>query len=532
MATPSRPSRPRVSRSARGADLRRRRIRAGALLVLAVLIGAGLAYAVLGGGSGDDRPGATANRAAGDTRERDPKALLPGSAAGEGVDPLRYSPTLQADRETRATAGLAHALYAKSPGGAVATAKRVAALRPKVEKAAAAGHVDPDTLEGIVFLESAGRDDAIADPKDLTGAVGLTQILAETATDLLGLKVDAKASSRLTRGIARGRKVGARERQRRRVDERFDPDKALAATVRYLQLGKKTFGGNEELATVSYHMGIGNLQTALKDYGEGQVPYAQLFFGTSPVDHVKAYDFLRTLGDDSSTYLWRVKAAESIMAQYRRDPGALGEIATLQTHKNSAEEVLHPEFSVPEYKDPFALGRAQAAGDVKQLNAAQLARHGLLISPAMGELAPKLHQSKRLYRALRPEALAALLYIGAAAQGISGNGPLVVTSTIRDAPYQRLLTKTNIEATKAYSLHTTGYTFDIARQYVSPAQSLAFQYALDRLTALNLIAWVREPAAIHVTVASRVPELLPLLTATAPIPAPATAVKKTAAKAP
>jgi hypothetical protein len=77
-----------------------------------------------------------------------------------------------------------------------------------------------------------------------------------------------------------------------------------------------------------------------------------------------------------------------------------------------------------------------------------------------------------------------------------------VTSTVRDGPYQRALVKTNIEATHAYSLHTTGYAFDIERSYASRAQALAFQFMLDRLTALNLIAWVREPRAIHVTVSS------------------------------
>ncbi|MCW3038612.1 MAG: Lytic transglycosylase catalytic, partial [Solirubrobacterales bacterium] len=455
-------------------------------------------------------------------RPRDPADLLPGSAAGEGQDPLRYTPALRADREQRATAGLAHVLYAKVPGGAVATAARVDALRPRIERAARAGGIDPDLLEGIVYLESAGRPDAIANPTDRSGAAGLTQILAETATSLLGLKVDVAASTRLTRGIARGRRVAARERQRRRIDERFDPDKALAATVRYLKLGEQELGGSQELAIVSYHMGIGNLQTALKRFGgDDRTPYAELFFASSPVDHAQAFAFLRGLGDDSSTYLWRVRAAATIMRQYRSGPAALAATATLQTHKNSAEEVLHPEGSVPEYADPFALGRAQAAGDLVRLDAGRLARYGLVVSPAMGELAPRLKQSRRLYRALRPEALAVLLYLGAAAQGISGNGPLVVTSTIRDAPYQRLLTRTNIQATKAYSLHTTGYTFDIARQYVSPAQSQAFQYALDRLTALNLIAWVREPAAIHVTVSADVPQLLPLLRAGAPTPAPA-----------
>jgi hypothetical protein len=74
---------------------------------------------------------------------------------------------------------------------------------------------------------------------------------------------------------------------------------------------------------------------------------------------------------------------------------------------------------------------------------------------------------------------------------------------VRDKDYQRVLAATDREATTAYSLHTTGYAFDIARMYRSRAQALAFQFVLDRLTARGMIAWVREPEAIHVTVASR-----------------------------
>ncbi|HWT93214.1 MAG TPA: hypothetical protein VN238_09480, partial [Solirubrobacteraceae bacterium] len=61
------------------------------------------------------------------------------------------------------------------------------------------------------------------------------------------------------------------------------------------------------------------------------------------------------------------------------------------------------------------------------------------------------------------------------------------------------------------SLHTTGWAFDIERTYRSRAHALAFQFMLDRLQALNLIAWVREPAAIHVTAGPRAEELLGLL---------------------
>src|SRR4051812_20764070 len=217
--------------------------------------------------------------------------------------------------ERDAAAGLAHVLYAKSPGGAAATAARTARWRPQVEAAAGRAGLDADTLEAIVFLESAGRPDVQASD-DLEGAAGLTQILAQTGRDLLGMKVDVRASERLTRGIRRGHRVRARRAARRRVDERFDPVKALAATARYLTIARGTLH-RDDLAVVSYHMGIGNLQRALAAYGQGEVPYAQLYFDSSPFSHEGAWRILSGLGDDSSTYLWRIGAAREIMRLYR-----------------------------------------------------------------------------------------------------------------------------------------------------------------------------------------------------------------------
>jgi Family of unknown function (DUF5715) len=121
----------------------------------------------------------------------------------------------------------------------------------------------------------------------------------------------------------------------------------------------------------------------------------------------------------------------------------------------------------------------------------------------MGALAGRIKQSPLLYRALRPQALAVLEAIGADTRAIARSAPLIITSTVRDERYQRVLRATDREATGAYSLHTTGFAFDIARDYRSRAQALAFQFVLDRLAALGLIAWIREPQAIHVTVASR-----------------------------
>jgi soluble lytic murein transglycosylase-like protein len=86
----------------------------------------------------------------------------PGAAVAV-PDPLApYDPARRADLERRAAAGLAHVLYAKSPGGASASAARTAHWRPLVDAVAARHGLDPATLEGIVFLESAGRPDARA----------------------------------------------------------------------------------------------------------------------------------------------------------------------------------------------------------------------------------------------------------------------------------------------------------------------------------------------------------------------------------
>ena len=120
------------------------------------------------------------------------------------------------------------------------------------------------------------------DPAD---AAGLTQIDAQTGQALLGMHIDLARAADLT-ARSTGRRtatlalIGAPARAR--IDDRFDPRKALAATVRYLQLAEAPLRALD-LAVESYHMGIGNLQSVLADYdGGAAVPYVQLYFDTSP----------------------------------------------------------------------------------------------------------------------------------------------------------------------------------------------------------------------------------------------------------
>ena len=432
-------------------------------------------------------------------------------------DPFAYDDDRAAEFERRAAAGSAHVLYARSPGGAGATALRVARWRPQIEAAAGEAGVPPDELEALVFLESAGREDAMAAGTE--GAVGLTQVLAETGQNLLGMHVDVPRSRRYTRRIrralVRGRllEVQRLRAARLRVDQRFDPAQALAGTARYLKLAKARFH-RDDMAFVSYHMGMGNLESVLRAYGaepgDEDVSYTQVYFDSTPQRNAAAQRKLASFGDDSSNYLWKLGAARRIMRLHREDPAELARLEAAQTAKASAEEVLHPPGSTPRFATP---GQLQQAWDDEDLVVFPDNPRvtGLRRDTRMGELAARMGQKPALYEGLRPEALATALYIGAEVRALSGDAPLTVTSTVRDEAYQRRLLTRNREATRNYSLHTTGWAFDLARSYRSKRQALAFQFVLDRLQTLDAIAWVREPGAIHVTAAPEGKTLLPLL---------------------
>lgn len=385
-------------------------------------------------------------------------ALRGGPAKQEGVptvpapkgaktfaDPYAWTAARSDDFSRRAAVGTADALYERSPGGAAATASRVLRYRPQIERAAKAAGVSPDRLEGLVFLESAGRPDVLAG--GIEGAAGLTQILAETGQNLLGMKVDTARSASYTRRIARAtsvRRVAALQRARARVDERFDPAKALAATGRYLVMAKKKFG-REDLAFVSYHMGMGNLDGVLRAYGKGSVPYAQLYFDSTPLRHAAAYSRLSGFGDDSSNYFWKIGAAEAIMRLARTDPARLARQS--------------------------ALGEAPAPPAAAGDSIAVASGSGMRFRPGAR---------------LRTEAAALAFYAGASVKAISGEPSLSVTGT-------------------------AGGRFDVSRTYASRAQALAFQYVLDRLRVLGAIEWWRDARAIHVTVSKDAAALEPLL---------------------
>jgi hypothetical protein len=433
-------------------------------------------------------------------------------------EPFAYDPARRTELESRAAAGLSHVVFANSPGGAVATAERVARFRDQIEAAAAGTETDPDLLEAIVFLESAGRPEVIAGGKDPALASGLVQIVASTGQALLGMRVDLERSRELTRQLRRAYRQHESARverllgRRARVDERFDPRKALQGAVRYLDIARGRFAA-DDLAIASYHMGIGNLQNVIRTYtgssgrvtdlvAENELSYAQLFFDSSPTRHPQTWDLLAGFGDESSEYYWKVLASREIMRMYRSERATLHRLERLHGAKATAEEVFHPRSETEAFEDPDDLADAWRDGDVVPIPQGE--EFGFVLDDGIGELADEVESEPALYRALHPDALATMVLMGGWVRLLNdGSGTLIVTSAVRDREYQKTLGKGNPEATDAYSLHTTGWSFDVVREYESDKQAESFQFVLDRLQALGAIDYAVEPGAIHVTVSSQ-----------------------------
>lgn len=260
---------------------------------------------------------------------------------------------------------------------------------------------------------------------------------------------------------------------------RMRPAAQLRATVRRLERARRALG-RLDLAVASYHLGVQPLAHARS--------YASFYFGGS-------------LEGPEADYYWKVLAAERGLRLYRHDRAALRYEQHLQHKKSSAEEVLHPRPATPQFRTPTAIARAIRDGYLVRIPR-------LHLRVAVGSLAGELGRGPRLYRALRPQALGVLRYI---VREMHAYRRLMLTSAVRDDRYQRLLTTVNAAATRAYSLHTTGYAFDIARSFSSGAEKRAFFRLLARLQAVNAIAYIPEYAAMHIAVASDAPAKLALL---------------------
>ena len=243
-------------------------------------------------------------------------------------------------------------------------------------------------------------------------------------------------------------------------------------------------------------MGIGNLQHVLGEYNGGEpVPYAQLYFDTAPDRHPATYRLLAGFGDQSSLYYWRVLGAVPIMRLYRDDRAALArldasDLARLNRRGPAPprphDDVCRPGCDLVGLRQP----RARPAARQRHRPGLAYGRNSMRSLAASESRRPCTAVSGR-----RPSTSSSNSVAGEGAErGTRAHRTLIVARAVTDVRYQH--------APAARTPSDTGYAFPIDRRYDSRTQAAAFQAMLDRLQALNLIAWERTLSTIDVTVAS------------------------------
>ena len=278
---------------------------------------------------------------------------------------------------------MAHVVYALSPGGVERSVDRTTRWRGRGRARVAGSPVDPDDLEAMLFLESAGRPTVMADgtPRERHGAdadhpvdrrrrcSGCAWISARSLEINRALAREQRRAVLVARrrrsGAPHGASVRRLVRERKVVDERFDPQKSLEAAVRYLRIARRRFG-RDDLAIASYHMGIGNLRTVIDTLrrpacvaraprgGRSALralvaaPLLRLVAHAQPA-HVEAPDrrSATTRATTSSRCWHRGRSCGCARTDPRRARAAI----ELQTAKASAEELLRPESRYPPYED-------------------------------------------------------------------------------------------------------------------------------------------------------------------------------------
>ena len=238
---------------------------------------------------------------------------------------------------------------------------------------------------------------------DPANAAGLTQIVPQTGTSLLGMHINLAASRRLTDQIDRADSLGraaavaaARARRARRSTSASTRARRSPRRSATCSSPSRHFG-RADLAVESYHMGIGNLSSVLDAYDGGRsVPYVQLYFDTAPDHHgaglPAAVVVRRRLLD---VLLARAGRRADHAACTATDRPALSRLAALQTSAGSAE-LGAPSAGPDAEHSPTPMRSTRPTRTARSCALpANPAALGLAYDPGMGSFASRLGVSRR-----------------------------------------------------------------------------------------------------------------------------------------
>ena len=286
------------------------------------------------------------------------------------------------------------------------------------------------------------------------------------------MRVDVRRSERLTRGIAartaRSRRAPARAPPRRRaLRPRQGARRRRRATCRSPSERSGPRRPGRRRATT---WAIGNLQRALARLRRRRTSPTRSCSSTPRRCATRGVALLararRRLRRPTSGGSWR---PSEIMRLYRDGPRRARAPPAAAGPQGVAEEVLHPPSRTRAVRRPVRVAARARAGELAPLPAATGAAPACAIDRTWAS-SPSARPAPRLYRALRPEALAMLSSSARAPDAIARDRPARRDEHGARPPLPARCSRRNIEATRAFSLHTTGLAFDIAAHATARAR--------------------------------------------------------------
>ena len=261
---------------------------------------------------------------------------------------------------------------------------------------------------------------------------------------------------------------------------------------------------------VSYHMGIGNLQNVLAAYGDDQ---AELRAGLLRLDarpppaQLRPAQRLRRRLEDLPLAGARRRAGDATSTGTTA-PSSRGS-TRLHAAKASAEEVLHPRSETEVFEEPDDVKAAYDGGRARPFPDEPRRATGCVATGAWASSPSGSTTTRALSRAApRGAGGSPSTSAGGCASWRARAAPLIVTSSVRDRPTRtswpaatrrpRARTRSTPPALPSMSAAATARSARPARSSICWTAS----------SPSNLIAWVREPGAIHITVSGEARRLL------------------------
>ncbi|MGV3722492.1 MAG: hypothetical protein ACO1SX_16420 [Actinomycetota bacterium] len=312
----------------------------------------------------------------------------------------------------------------------------------------------------IEWLEAQPVTWAKAVPPALAGVTPTLPASATASADASLLPASAPQPAAVEGVWSRDQWIAYRKSQRaplvakrRKVDERYDPAKAIMAQSRYLVKLTRRYGG-VDWALQAYHGGEAGASKTMRLFSEGigsrtylasrsgssgrlgigrWLPYTEMYQRVSPTATPAAFSYLFGRSDDHRYYWWKVLMAERALDLYRKDATEF-ERQWRDLHPGlNADAVFLPETDQRQFADNAALAAAYRAGELVRLPASAAALG--IRTQNIAVLAP---QSAGLHKGLRPEAMGALLRLAHIYRSQGGQQPLTAVSLVQSNAYRQL----------------------------------------------------------------------------------------------